>query len=171
MTLRPEYSLGHSRYNDFLFATVAIERHGVDTDGNALTVLSALTRLQVDPWQEAARLANLSPDAASRALAATFARLPELNWKADDAAAAARRLVALLPAAAVRAVPLTAEAAAADRKAARRRPASPPAAAGTKPAWIKWLFWLALAAAALIVVMELQPDNNLEPPRSETSRQ
>lgn len=163
MTLRPEYSLGHSRYNDFLFATVAIERHAADTDGNALTVLSALTRLQVDPWQEAARLANLPPDAASRALAATFARLPELNWKADDAAAAARRLVALLPAAAVRAVPLTAEAAAADRKTARAR-AKP---ASANPAWAKWLVWAVLAVAALAIAIQLQPDNNLEPTRSE----
>jgi hypothetical protein len=176
MTLRPEYSLGHSSYNDFLFAPVAVERHGVDTDGNALTVLSALTRLQVDPWHEAARLANLPPDAASRALAATFARLPDLNLKADDAIATARRLVALLPAAAVRAVPLTAEAAAADREAASRRAASPPAGApakpgSAKPGWTRWLVWAVLAVAALTVAIQLQPDNNLEPPRSETVRQ
>ncbi|UYN94222.1 MAG: hypothetical protein KIT25_19605 [Enhydrobacter sp.] len=176
MTLRPEYSLGHSKYNDFLFATVAIERHGIDTDGNALTVLSALTRLQVDPWHEAARLANLPPDAASRALAATFARLPDLNWKADDAAAVAQRLVALLPSSAVGEIPLTAEAAA-DRKAASGRAAPPPAAGpGTKPAsakpgWNRWLVWAALAVAALFVATQLQPDNNFEPPRSETVRQ
>lgn len=164
MTLRPEYSLGHSSYNDFLFATVAVERHGLDTDGTDLTVLSALTRLQVDPWHEAARLANLPPDAASSALAATFARLPDLNLKADDAAATARRLVALLPASAVRAVPLTPEAAAADRKAGK---AAGPRA---KPTWTSWLVWAVLAVAALAIVIEMQPDNNLEPPRRETVR-
>ena len=39
MTLRPEYSLGHSEYNAFLFAAVGEENVGT------LTVLTALTRL------------------------------------------------------------------------------------------------------------------------------
>lgn len=42
MALRPEYSLGHSRYNDFLFASIGEEKTGT------LTVLSALTRLGFD---------------------------------------------------------------------------------------------------------------------------
>ena len=45
MTLRREYSLGHSEYNDFLFASVGEEKIGM-----SLTVLTALTRLGVDPW-------------------------------------------------------------------------------------------------------------------------
>jgi hypothetical protein len=40
MTLRPEYSLGHSEYNAFLFAAVGEEKVGLP-----LTVLTALTRL------------------------------------------------------------------------------------------------------------------------------
>jgi hypothetical protein len=38
MTLRPEYSLGHSEYNAFLFAAVGEEKVGLP-----LTVLTALT--------------------------------------------------------------------------------------------------------------------------------
>ena len=52
MTLRPEYALGHSEYNAFLFAAVGEEKVGT------LTVLTALTRLGIDPWQEAARLSD-----------------------------------------------------------------------------------------------------------------
>ena len=48
MTLRPEYSLGHSEYNAFLFAAVGEEKVGLP-----LTVLTALTRLGFDPWREA----------------------------------------------------------------------------------------------------------------------
>ena len=43
MTLRPEYSLGHSEYNAFLFAAVGEEKVGLP-----LTVLTALTRLGFD---------------------------------------------------------------------------------------------------------------------------
>ena len=45
MTLRPEYSLGHSEYNAFLFAAV-----GEEAVGLPLTVLTALSRLGIDPW-------------------------------------------------------------------------------------------------------------------------
>ena len=54
MTLRPEYSLVHSEFNEFLFAFVGEEKSGAD-----LTVLSALARLGLDPWNEAARLSAL----------------------------------------------------------------------------------------------------------------
>ena len=61
MTLRPEYSLGHSEYNAFLFAAV-----GQETVGPPLTVLTALTRLGFDPWREAARLSDLPRETAAR---------------------------------------------------------------------------------------------------------
>ncbi len=44
MPLRPEYSLGHSAYNDFLFGSVS-----QDAAGTEVTVLSALSRLGIDP--------------------------------------------------------------------------------------------------------------------------
>ncbi len=45
MTLRPQFSLINSEFNEFLFASVGMEKTGIE-----LTVLSALTRLGVDPW-------------------------------------------------------------------------------------------------------------------------
>ena len=92
MTLRPEFTLGHSPYNAFLFARVGEEQVGMP-----LTVLSALTRLGLDPWQEAARLAAMPRETAARVFAVTIAMLPEGDWKASDSEAIATRLVEWLP--------------------------------------------------------------------------
>ena len=93
MTLRPGYSLGHSEYNDFLFAAVGEEKTGMQ-----LTVQTALIRLGFDdPWQEAARLSGLSKAAAVQALTAAMARLPEGDWNAASLPAIAARLVGSLP--------------------------------------------------------------------------
>ena len=78
----------------FLFAEV-----GIEPSGMPLTVLSALARLGLDPWDEAERLSNLrDPDAVgelARSLAATT------GAPLSDPAGCARRLVALLPGRAV----------------------------------------------------------------------
>ena len=100
MTLRPEYSLGHSEYNAFLFAAVGEEKVGLP-----LTVLTALTRLGFDPWREAARLSDLPRETAARAFAVTIAILPEGDWKASEAEAIAARLVNWLPARSALAIP------------------------------------------------------------------
>jgi hypothetical protein len=92
MTLRPEYSLGHSEYNAFLVAAVGEEKVGLP-----LTVLTALTRLGFDPWREAARLSDLPRETAARAFAVTIATLPEGDWKASESEAIATRLVNWLP--------------------------------------------------------------------------
>ncbi len=76
MALRPEYSLVHSEFNDFLFALVGQEKSGMQ-----LTVLSALARFGFDPWREAARLSELTKEAATSALAAVISALPEGDWK------------------------------------------------------------------------------------------
>ena len=81
MTLRPEYSLGHSAYNEFLFGSL-----GQDAAGTEVTVLSALSRLGIDPWQEAARLAALPrgaaaggrPHTAERLMTTPHSTLPQL---------------------------------------------------------------------------------------------
>jgi hypothetical protein len=91
MALRPQFSLIHSEFNEFLFALVGEEEHG------PLTVLSAFTRLGVDPWREAARLSDLPRAAAAQALAAIIAALPEGDWKMTDSSAIAHRLVQRLP--------------------------------------------------------------------------
>jgi hypothetical protein len=46
-------SLPGSEFNDFLFAPIGEYRNGM-----LVSVLSGLTRSDVDPWQEAARLAE-----------------------------------------------------------------------------------------------------------------
>src|ERR1700749_4347488 len=101
MTLRPEYSLGHSEYNAFLFATV-----GEDKSGLPLTVLTALTRLGFDPWREAARLSDLPKETAAQAFAVTIASLLEGDWKASESEAIAARLVNWLPERSAPAIPL-----------------------------------------------------------------
>lgn len=81
-----------AEFDSFLFSTIAEER-----DGMPLSVLSALARLDVDPWDEAARLAGLPREAAARALAAIIAALPRVVGLSLDSTAIAARLVALLP--------------------------------------------------------------------------
>jgi hypothetical protein len=155
MTLRLEYLLGHSPYNDFLFAAVGIERFDPDADGDDLTVLSALTRLQIDPWHEAARLADLSPEIASRTLAGTLRRLSEVNWDVTDVSRTAQRLVALLPCNPQD----TPEVTTVNLKGGAG--SVPPAI--QKPTWVQWLAWTMVLVMTLALVMQLMPTNNLEP--------
>ena len=74
MGLRSEYLLGHSQFNEFLFASI-----GQEKSGQSLTVLSALARLGLDPWEEAARLSEMTKEAAASAL--TAARLVAEAWR------------------------------------------------------------------------------------------
>lgn len=92
-TLPPAFSLLKSEFNDFLFAPIGEERDGV-----ILTVLSAFARLGVDPWQESARLGQLSTDKATQRLTVIISGLPEGRWAQSDAETIAARLVRLLPA-------------------------------------------------------------------------
>jgi hypothetical protein len=140
MTLRPEYSLGHSPYNPFLFAGIGEEKTGTE-----LTVFSALTRLGFDPWREAERLADLPRETAARVFAVTLAMLPEGDWKASESEAIAARLVNRLP----------------GRIAAVN--AGERSGGGTmKPAVGAWLAWGALAVAIVFLAFHLMGDNNLE---------
>jgi hypothetical protein len=82
-----------SDFDAFVFATV-----GEDKNGMLLSVLSALARQNVDPWQEAAELARLPREIATQKLTPLIAGLPggELSVH-QDAPATAARLIALLP--------------------------------------------------------------------------
>jgi hypothetical protein len=62
-----------------------------------LSVVSALARLDVDPWQEAARLARLPVEAATQRLASLIAALPEASGPRWDPGTIATRLIGLLP--------------------------------------------------------------------------
>jgi hypothetical protein len=92
MGLAAEFNLLHSELNDFLFAQM-----GEEESGAPLTVLSALTRLGVDPWAEAARLSALPKRAAAQALAPMIAMFPRQTHGASEAAVLAEHLAWLLP--------------------------------------------------------------------------
>jgi hypothetical protein len=81
-----------SEFDGFLFAPIS-----EDYNGMTVSVLSALARLDVDPWQEAASLARLPADTASRKLAALIAKLPAGSLAQPDIGTLASRLIALLP--------------------------------------------------------------------------
>jgi hypothetical protein len=93
MALSARFSLLHSDLNDFLFAPVGEEQNGM-----TLSVVSGLTRLGLNPWEEAARLTPLPKARAAEALAKVIARLPIHRTQALDDLAISRRLVELLPA-------------------------------------------------------------------------
>jgi hypothetical protein len=93
MTLPAGFSLLHSDLNDFLFASVGDQRNGMP-----LNVVSALTRLDVDPWEEAARLAALPKALAVEALEPMIAQLPIFRRQQSDNPVISQRLVELLPA-------------------------------------------------------------------------
>lgn len=92
MALRPAYCLMNVEFNDFLFAPV-----GEESNGMSLSVISALTRLDFDPWEKAAQLSSLAANDAIQTLASLIARLPAGRWELKDAATIAARLVSLLP--------------------------------------------------------------------------
>ena len=62
-----------------------------------LSVLSALARQDIDPWQEAARLSRLPRAAATESLCAMIAALPAEARDPADPRSIAERLAALLP--------------------------------------------------------------------------
>ena len=81
-----------SEFDAFLFAPI-----GEDRNGLPLSIVSLLARLDLDPWQEAARLAGLPMEAAAQKLASLLAALPVPSLKPADAPTIATRLIALLP--------------------------------------------------------------------------
>ena len=79
-------------FSDFLYALIA------EKDDEAhLTVLSALSRLDLDPWMVAEVLSALPKDVAVGRLATLITQLPAASWTNADANGIARRLIGLLP--------------------------------------------------------------------------
>ena len=100
-TLPPAFSLLKSEFNDFLFAPIGEEKNGL-----VITVLSAFARLGIDPWQESARLGQLSPAMATQRLTSIISGLPNGQWTQSDVGGIAVRLIGLLPATGAAALPL-----------------------------------------------------------------
>ncbi len=84
-----------AQFDKFLYAPI-----GDGRNGTPLSVLSALARLDVDPWQEAASLARMPIDAAATRLTALIVALPDAPTKDVPAMTVAANLVTLLPKAA-----------------------------------------------------------------------
>ena len=83
---------GHkSKFARFLYAPVGEERNGM-----LLSVLSALARLDVDPWQEAATLTKMPAQDATLRLASLLSTLPS-DAVTLLAPSTVLRLIALLP--------------------------------------------------------------------------
>ena len=92
MTLRQPFRPLRPDLDKFLFAAVGDEVKGIP-----LSVVSALTRLGLDPWEEAGRLSSLSHREAVEQLARLIAELPGSSRTFSEAREIAGRLVNLLP--------------------------------------------------------------------------
>ena len=85
-------SIPASKLNRFLYASICEDCNGVQ-----LSVLSALARANVDPWEEAARLATMPKEIAEEALAAMLHGASALDIDRSEAEAVVARLIRLLP--------------------------------------------------------------------------
>jgi hypothetical protein len=81
-----------SEFDDFLFAPICEQGNGM-----LLSVVSALARLDVDPWQEAAQLSLLPGETATQRLASLIVTLPDGLSAHLDPKTVAAGLIALLP--------------------------------------------------------------------------
>ena len=78
--------------HNFLFAAVGEERNGIP-----LSMMSALAQLDLDPWEEAGRLASLATQEAVERLTALILRLPGLRRPSSEARQIAVGLIDVLP--------------------------------------------------------------------------
>lgn len=122
-------------YSGFLFAQVWMERSGM-----ALSVVSALARLNLDPSREAVRLATMPRAAAAIILSKTIATLPNPP-AAVDVSGTAARLIKLLPDLSAT-VPLAAAYSARMQASARWRALLP-----------RWKLWLIFVLAGCVVYL------------------
>jgi hypothetical protein len=79
-------------FNSFLFASI-----GTDARGRPLSVVSALARLDLDAWAEAAKWARLPRDRAAADLTLVIRKFTEIKLTSRETERLAAGLVALLP--------------------------------------------------------------------------
>jgi hypothetical protein len=77
------------KFDDFLFARINAE-----SEATPLNMLSVLARLGLDPWEEAAKLAQLPRASAVQRLVSLIAAIPNAY---PDAGRVSKRLMRLLP--------------------------------------------------------------------------
>jgi len=124
-------------FDGFLFATI-----GEGGNGMLLSVVSALARLDLDPWQEAAALDKMPREAATRKLASLIAKLPSEQLEKLDWRTTAARLIALLPKKKTEATTMPEQSAEAD---------------GLKPTVIFGVIVISLLVSVSIIVSSPQP--------------
>jgi hypothetical protein len=88
MTLRRSFRPLRPDLDKFLFAAV-----GEEIDGIPLSTISALTRLGLDPWQEAGRLSSLPRREAVEQVARLIAEIPGIFRPLGEAREIADRLL------------------------------------------------------------------------------
>jgi hypothetical protein len=130
-------------FEDFLHAPI-----GMESNEMLLSVLSALARLNLDPWKEAAELSELPKDPATQRLAALIVRLPGGRWTQADSMRIAHRLIELLPRRSSPSVPLI------------ERTHGIPRMTGSPTA--KMLICAALAGMALIIAGSCEPSSGAD---------
>jgi hypothetical protein len=89
---QPSGSYLTPEFDDFLFALI-----NEDGDKTPLSVLSLFARRGVDPWEEAANLAQLPHASAAERLISLIASIPGGLPACSDAKTISDRLLALLP--------------------------------------------------------------------------
>jgi len=92
MALRESFRPLRPDLDNFLFATI-----GAEQDGIPLSMVSALTRLGLDPWDEAGRLSSLGKREAIEQLARLIGELPGTRRSSAEAREIAGKLVEQLP--------------------------------------------------------------------------
>jgi hypothetical protein len=85
-------ALPSADFSEFLYAPIGEQRNGTP-----ISVLSALVRLERDPWPEAERLARLPKERALRDIACVIEQVPGGDWPRPQSEAIAARLVKRLP--------------------------------------------------------------------------
>jgi hypothetical protein len=140
---------GHE-FDSFLLAPIGEEKNGM-----LLSVLSALARRDIDPWQEAARLSRLPRAVATDSLCAVIAALPAGVAHPADPRSIAERLIALLPAGGVGQSP------------ARRTPVV--GVAATQPDPVKYIVAMVLVLSLLTVLAGLRQPAPVEAVDTQTS--
>lgn len=81
-----------SEFEKFLYASIRQDKNGIP-----LSVLSALARQDVDPWEEAAKLTRLPKEKAVTELVSLLGAFPNAPLAGPDSITIATRLIALLP--------------------------------------------------------------------------
>jgi hypothetical protein len=81
-----------TEFDAFLFAPIGEAKNGM-----LLSVVSALARLDRDPWREAAELTRMPKETAKRRLTSLIEALPNRPWTGPEPGTISACLIALLP--------------------------------------------------------------------------